>query len=218
MVVCRLVLWIGHVQASQIFSDISFQSVYYSFLAQLKNSGCFSVDLFIVAYTFDLLHVSIIAMLSLFHTQSLILPLLFSEGSSNARGGASSRPLGSDDLRLIEEDLSKQLSVDTVDRDMELNTEPYVSSLENGGEVMPIVPFHLSIYLFIYYATSSSYACLVLVLLTSEMFYSMGPGCMTSSVMSTRSGSELSDSDMESSIHSQSSLAPTHPLSPQVSA
>uniref|UniRef100_A0A8C2KS62 Autophagy related 2A n=1 Tax=Cyprinus carpio TaxID=7962 RepID=A0A8C2KS62_CYPCA len=45
----------------------------------------------------------------------------------------------------------------------------------------------------------------------SEMFFSMGPG-MTSSVLSTRSGSELSDSDMESSIHSQSSLAPTNPL------
>ncbi|KAF4091423.1 hypothetical protein AMELA_G00036730 [Ameiurus melas] len=105
------------------------------------------------------------------------------EGSSNMHGGvggAQSRPLGSDDLKLIEEDLSKQLSVDTVDRDLELNTEPYVYSLENG-----------------------------------EMFYSMGPGYMTSSVMSTRSGSELSDSDMESSIHSQSSLAPTHPLSPQ---
>ncbi|XP_047658028.1 autophagy-related protein 2 homolog A isoform X3 [Tachysurus fulvidraco] len=101
------------------------------------------------------------------------------EGSCNARGGAPSRPLGSDDLKLIEEDLSKQLSVDT-DRDLELNTEPYMSSLENG-----------------------------------DMFYSMGPGCMTSSVMSTRSGSELSDSDMESSVHSQSSLAPTHPLSPQ---
>ncbi|XP_053361603.1 autophagy-related protein 2 homolog A isoform X1 [Clarias gariepinus] len=104
------------------------------------------------------------------------------EGSSNTHGGngAHSRPLGSDDLKLIEEDLSKQLSVDSTDRDLELNTEPYICTLENG-----------------------------------EMFYSMGPGCMTSSVTSTRSGSELSDSDMESSIHSQSSLAPTHPLSPQ---
>uniref|UniRef100_A0A8C1JQM0 Autophagy related 2A n=1 Tax=Cyprinus carpio TaxID=7962 RepID=A0A8C1JQM0_CYPCA len=45
----------------------------------------------------------------------------------------------------------------------------------------------------------------------SEMFFSMGPG-MTSSVLSTRSGSELSDSDMESSIHSQSSLASANPL------
>ncbi|XP_060783916.1 autophagy-related protein 2 homolog A [Neoarius graeffei] len=103
------------------------------------------------------------------------------EGSSNTHGGgAQSRPLGSDDLRLIEEDLSKQLSVDTVDQDLEPNTEPYICSLENG-----------------------------------DMFYSMGPGCMSNSAMSTRSGSELSDSDMESSIHSQNSLAPTHPLSPQ---
>uniref|UniRef100_A0A4W4GE44 Autophagy related 2A n=1 Tax=Electrophorus electricus TaxID=8005 RepID=A0A4W4GE44_ELEEL len=54
-------------------------------------------------------------------------------------------------------------------------------------------------------------------LCVSEMFFSMGPGGMTSSVMSTRSGSELSDSDMESSTHSQSSVAQTHPLSPQVS-
>lgn len=62
--------------------------------------------------------------------------LPFSEGSSNTHGGgAQSRPLGSDDLRLIEEDLSKQLSVDTVDQDLEPNTEPYVCSLENGGEM-----------------------------------------------------------------------------------
>ncbi|KAF7707420.1 autophagy-related protein 2 homolog A [Silurus meridionalis] len=106
------------------------------------------------------------------------------EGSSNMHGGGGgsshSRPLGSDDLRLIEEDLSKQISVDTVDQDLKLNTETYVSTLENG-----------------------------------EMFYSMVPGCMTSSMMSNRSGSELSDSDMESSVHSQSSLASTNPLSPQ---
>ncbi|KAI2657093.1 hypothetical protein H4Q32_021165 [Labeo rohita] len=78
------------------------------------------------------------------------------------------------------EDLSKQLNSEMYERDLELDAEPYVNSLENG-----------------------------------EMFYSMGPGCMTSSVLSTRSGSELSDSDMESSIHSQSSLAQTNPLSPQ---
>lgn len=159
--------------------------------------------------------------------------VLFSEGSCNARGGAPSRPLGSDDLKLIEEDLSKQLSVDTVDRDLELNTEPYVSSLENGGEVVMKILyvlhtvyyaiFYLSFYLLILqpcFSTNAtcSYACVAMALLTSDMFYSMGPGCMTSSVMSTRSGSELSDSDMESSVHSQSSLAPTHPLSPQVCA
>ncbi|XP_066504657.1 autophagy-related protein 2 homolog A [Hoplias malabaricus] len=106
------------------------------------------------------------------------------EGNSNMHGGVGtcghSRPLGSDDLRLIEEDLSKQLSTDMAERDLDLDADPYVCGLENG-----------------------------------DMFYSMGPGYMTSSVMSARSGSELSDSDMESSIHSQSSLAQTHPLSPQ---
>lgn len=82
--------------------------------------------------------VSIIFFLLPFHTRSLTLSLTFSEGSSNTHGGgggAQSRPLVSDDLRLIEEDLSKQLSVDTVDRDQELNTEPFICTLENGGEV-----------------------------------------------------------------------------------
>ncbi|XP_037396470.1 autophagy-related protein 2 homolog A isoform X3 [Pygocentrus nattereri] len=118
------------------------------------------------------------------HLTDLLTALCIETGSSNTRGGAGigghSRPLGSDDLRLIEEDLSKQLSTDMAERDLELDADTYVTGLENG-----------------------------------EMFYSMGPGCMTSSVMSARSGSELSDSDMESSIHSQSSLAQTHPLSPQ---
>lgn len=50
--------------------------------------------------------------------------------------------------------------------------------------------------------------------LTAEMFYSMGPAGMTSSVTSVRSGSELSDSDMESSTHSLASFA--QPLSAQV--
>ncbi|KAI4893707.1 hypothetical protein NFI96_012162 [Prochilodus magdalenae] len=117
-------------------------------------------------------------------TELLAALCIETEGSSNTRGGVGigghSRPLGSDDLRLIEEDLSKQLSTDMAERDLELDADPYVFGLENG-----------------------------------EMFYSMGPGCMTSSVMSARSGSELSDSDMESSVHSQSSLAQTHPLSPQ---
>uniref|UniRef100_A0A673APF6 Autophagy related 2A n=1 Tax=Sphaeramia orbicularis TaxID=375764 RepID=A0A673APF6_9TELE len=40
----------------------------------------------------------------------------------------------------------------------------------------------------------------------TEMFYSMGPAGMSSSVTSVRSGSELSDSDMESSTHSLASL------------
>ncbi|KAM4732434.1 autophagy-related protein 2 homolog A [Anableps anableps] len=88
-------------------------------------------------------------------------------------GGVNSRPLDSEDLRLIEEDLSKQLESSPKDREWENepDLEPYVTSLENG-----------------------------------EMFYSMGPAGMSSSVTSTRSGSELSDSDMESSTHSLSSL------------
>lgn len=49
-------------------------------------------------------------------------------------GGGVSRPLGSDDLRLIEEDLSKQLSSEMYDRDLELDAEPYISTMENGGE------------------------------------------------------------------------------------
>lgn len=75
---------------------------------------------------------------------------LFPEGSSNTHGGvggAQSRPLGTDDLKLIEEDLSKQLSVDTVDRDLELNTEPYIYSLENGGEVACIFYLNCILYL-----------------------------------------------------------------------
>uniref|UniRef100_A0A672GEC2 Autophagy related 2A n=1 Tax=Salarias fasciatus TaxID=181472 RepID=A0A672GEC2_SALFA len=39
-----------------------------------------------------------------------------------------------------------------------------------------------------------------------KMFFSMGPAGMNSSVASTRSGSELSDSDMESSTHSLASI------------
>ncbi|XP_048883412.1 autophagy-related protein 2 homolog A isoform X3 [Brienomyrus brachyistius] len=97
--------------------------------------------------------------------------------------GAHSRPLGSEDLRLIEEDLSKQLSADAGERergreeeaDEEAEGELLISSVENA-----------------------------------EMFYSMGAG-MSSSVMSGRSGSELSDSDMESSLHS---LNLPQPLSP----
>lgn len=89
-------------------------------------------------------------------------------------GGVHSRPLDSDDLRMIEEDLSKQLGSSPKDTewDDEPELEPYVTGLENG-----------------------------------EMFYSMGPAGMSSSVTSVRSGSEMSDSDMESSTQSLSSLA-----------
>ncbi len=60
-------------------------------------------------------------------------------GGGVSAGGVSaggvSRPLDSDDLRLIEEDLSKQLSSEMYDRDLELEAEPYVTSMENGGEM-----------------------------------------------------------------------------------
>ncbi|KAJ8246974.1 hypothetical protein GJAV_G00257360 [Gymnothorax javanicus] len=95
-----------------------------------------------------------------------------------AGAGTHSRPLGSEDLRLIEEDLSKQLGSDLTEREEgregeeELEEDLFQTGLENG-----------------------------------EMFYSMGAG-MSSSMMSGRSGSELSDSEMESSLHSLQSLAP----------
>uniref|UniRef100_A0A665XEX1 Autophagy related 2A n=1 Tax=Echeneis naucrates TaxID=173247 RepID=A0A665XEX1_ECHNA len=91
------------------------------------------------------------------------------------------RPLDSDDLRMIEEDLSKQLSTSPRDREWEPDSdlEPYVTGLENG-----------------------------------EMFYSMGPGGMSNSVTSMRSGSEMSDSDMESSTHSLASF--TQPAAEQL--
>lgn len=50
----------------------------------------------------------------------------------------------------------------------------------------------------------------------TEMFYSMGHAGMTSSVTSVRSASELSDSDMESSIHSLASFTQPVALSAQV--
>uniref|UniRef100_A0A8C1SXB8 Autophagy related 2A n=1 Tax=Cyprinus carpio TaxID=7962 RepID=A0A8C1SXB8_CYPCA len=60
---------------------------------------------------------------------------LDSSGGVGVSGGGVSRPLGSDDLRLIEEDLSKQLNSEMYDRDLELDAEPYVTSMENGGEM-----------------------------------------------------------------------------------
>lgn len=48
------------------------------------------------------------------------------------------------------------------------------------------------------------------------MFYSMGPAGMTSSMTSVRSGSELSESDMESSTHSLASFTQPAALTAQV--
>uniref|UniRef100_A0A3P8SNG5 Autophagy related 2A n=1 Tax=Amphiprion percula TaxID=161767 RepID=A0A3P8SNG5_AMPPE len=97
-------------------------------------------------------------------------------------GGVHSRPLDSDDLRMIEEDLGKQLGSSPRERDWETepDLEPFVTGLENG-----------------------------------EMFYSMGPAGMSSSVTSIRSGSELSDSDMELSTHSLASFTQPAALSAQ---
>lgn len=50
----------------------------------------------------------------------------------------------------------------------------------------------------------------------AEMFFSMGPAGMSNSVTSMRSGSELSDSDMESSTQSLASVTQPAALSTQV--
>uniref|UniRef100_A0A7N6ANQ9 Autophagy related 2A n=1 Tax=Anabas testudineus TaxID=64144 RepID=A0A7N6ANQ9_ANATE len=107
------------------------------------------------------------------HLTDLLEALCIDTEPETKCGGAHSRPLDSDDLRMIEDDLSKQLGSSPRDRewDEDPDLEPYITSMENG-----------------------------------EMFYSMGPAGMSSSVTSVRSGSELSDSDMESSTHSLASF------------
>uniref|UniRef100_A0A3B4XZB2 Autophagy related 2A n=1 Tax=Seriola lalandi dorsalis TaxID=1841481 RepID=A0A3B4XZB2_SERLL len=116
------------------------------------------------------------------HLTDLLAALCIDTELETKCGGIHSRPLDSDDLRMIEEDLSKQLGSSPRDRewDMEADLEPYVTGLENG-----------------------------------EMFYSMGPGGMSSSVTSVRSGSEMSDSDMESSTHSVASFTQPAALTAQ---
>ncbi|KAK2849010.1 hypothetical protein Q5P01_008844 [Channa striata] len=113
------------------------------------------------------------------HLTDLLAALCIDIETETKCGGVHSRPLDSDDLRMIEDDLSKQLGSSPRDRewDAEPDSEPYVTSLENGV----------------------------------DMFYSMGPAGMSSSAMSVRSGSELSESDMESSTNSLTSL--TQPAS-----
>ncbi|XP_041845733.1 autophagy-related protein 2 homolog A [Melanotaenia boesemani] len=115
------------------------------------------------------------------HLTDLLAALCIDTEPETKCGGVHSRPLDTDDLRMIEEDLSKQLGSSPRDREWENESEPepYVT-LENG-----------------------------------EMFYSMGPAGMNSSVTSIRSGSELSDSDMESSTHSLASLTQPTALSAQ---
>ncbi|XP_068444905.1 autophagy-related protein 2 homolog A isoform X2 [Clinocottus analis] len=108
------------------------------------------------------------------HLTDLLSALCIDTEIENKCGGALSRPLDSDDLRMIEDDLSKQLGSSPRDREWETehDLEPFITGLENG-----------------------------------DMFFSMGPTGMTSSGMSVRSGSEMSDSDMESSTHSLASFA-----------
>ncbi|RVE67358.1 hypothetical protein OJAV_G00102230 [Oryzias javanicus] len=116
------------------------------------------------------------------HLTDLLAALCIETEPESKGGGVLSRPLDSDDLRMIEEDLGKQLGSSPRDRDWEAETEPehYVTSLENG-----------------------------------DMFYSMGPAGMSCSGTSIRSGSELSESDMESSTHSFSSFTQPASLSAQ---
>ncbi|KAM4621735.1 autophagy-related protein 2 homolog A isoform 1-T1 [Polymixia lowei] len=114
------------------------------------------------------------------HLTDLLAALCIDTEPETKGAGVHSRPLDSDDLRLIEEDLSKQLGSSPRDREWdedEDDFDPYLSGLENG-----------------------------------EMFFSMGPGGMSNSVTSARSGSELSDSDMESSTQSLASI--THLTAP----
>ncbi|XP_061581548.1 autophagy-related protein 2 homolog A [Cololabis saira] len=116
------------------------------------------------------------------HLTDLLAALCIETETEIKRGGVHSRPLDSDDLRMIEEDLSKQLGSSPRDREWETepDLEPYLTSLENG-----------------------------------EMFYSMGPAGMSGSVSSVRSGSEMSDSDMESSTRSLTNLTQPASLSAQ---
>ncbi|XP_069036336.1 autophagy-related protein 2 homolog A isoform X2 [Lepisosteus oculatus] len=104
------------------------------------------------------------------HLSDLLSVLCVETEPSRGADGGRSRPLGSEDLRLIEEDLGRQLSAETADRGQtseEEEEQSFLGSLDN-----------------------------------TEMFYSMGVG-MSSSLASLRSASELSDSGMDSSAHSQ---------------
>ncbi|CAL8328091.1 unnamed protein product [Gadus morhua 'NCC'] len=108
------------------------------------------------------------------HLTDLMAALCIDTEPESKGPGVHSQPLEPDDLRLIEEDLSKQLDSSPRDRDWDEDgdMDPFLYGMENG-----------------------------------DMFYSMGPGVMSVSVTSARSGSELSDSDMESSTLSLNSLS-----------
>ncbi|XP_028566922.2 autophagy-related protein 2 homolog A isoform X1 [Podarcis muralis] len=95
----------------------------------------------------------------------LLSSLNFSESSLLQEQLSKSRPLDSEDLKLIEQDLSQQLHSGLGAGPTRLEGMETCVGLENG-----------------------------------EMFFSMAP--MTSSVTSVRSASELSDIDLDSSMHS----------------
>uniref|UniRef100_A0A8C8IF68 Autophagy related 2A n=1 Tax=Oncorhynchus tshawytscha TaxID=74940 RepID=A0A8C8IF68_ONCTS len=71
------------------------------------------------------------------HLTDLLSALCIDTEPKPSGAGVHSRPLDSEDLRLIEEDLSKQLSSSPGDRDPdwdeEPDMEPYLTGLENGG-------------------------------------------------------------------------------------
>ncbi|XP_041093961.1 autophagy-related protein 2 homolog A [Polyodon spathula] len=99
--------------------------------------------------------------------------------------GGKSRPLGSEDLRLIEDDLNKQLSGEAVER-----------GRERGGEERE--------------------PCTLSSLDSREMFFSMAPPALSSSIASLHSVSDLSDSELDSSLHSDySSCQPPPSLAPR---
>ncbi|KAM9377347.1 autophagy-related protein 2 homolog A [Pholidichthys leucotaenia] len=108
------------------------------------------------------------------HLTDLLGALCIDTEPKTKSGRLHSRPLDSEDLRVIEEHLSKQLGSSPRDEECESDTDvdPYIATMD-----------------------------------TREMFYSMGPAGMATSMTSIHSGSEMSESDMELSTHSLSSFS-----------
>uniref|UniRef100_A0A4W5KU93 Autophagy related 2A n=1 Tax=Hucho hucho TaxID=62062 RepID=A0A4W5KU93_9TELE len=78
------------------------------------------------------------------HLTDLLSALCIDTEPEASGAGVHSRPLDSEDLRLIEEDLSKQLSSSPGDRDLdwdkEPDMEPYLTGLENGDMFFSMGP------------------------------------------------------------------------------
>ncbi|XP_039616656.1 autophagy-related protein 2 homolog A isoform X1 [Polypterus senegalus] len=115
----------------------------------------------------------------IFHLTDLLSSLHVYTETALLVDGGKSRPLGSEDLRLIEEDLNKQLNVESTETD-------------KGPQSFNTMNFD-----------------------NAEMFYSMAPG-MGTSVTSVNTVSDLSEPDMDSSLHSEYSSCAfqPHSLSP----